>query len=179
VFFVAVKISDLKVSQSERQVREYLNTPQGAIEVYEPTLEDIQKIIDMQKAEDMENGVVLFDGVQVIRELFPMLTNIDLGDLTDEQLEEVIENPSIHLLTAQQFVAQIVAEANKLYAERVKTELMNAESTMAQMELISTIPTTIIENAKKEGKIGELVEKVEKASKELDEAIKRETEDNE
>lgn len=173
---MSINIKGLAVAKEKRQIRELINTPQGAIEVYEPTIEDLVKIVDIQVTKElgMETGVVSFDGVTVIRELFPILTNIELGELSDEELADVIENPSVHLLIAQQVVAQIVAEANKLYAERMKTELMNTESMMTQAELIQSIPTYVMEKAKGEGKLGELNAKLEKASKELEEAIERE-----
>lgn len=175
---MGIDIRNMKVLQTERQVREIINTPNGVIEIYEPTIEDLAKIIDIQREKElgMEIGTVSFDGVTVIRELFPMLTNIELGDLSDEELKEIIENPSVHLLITQQIVAQIVAEANKLYAERVKTELKNSESTLAQVELLNAIPAMIIEKAKHDGKIAELVKEVERVSEELDETIKREKE---
>lgn len=176
--FLSINFKELTTAQEGRQIREIISTPQGAIEVYEPTLDNISDIIDLQRSQDFgaNGGVVSFDGITVVRTLFPLLTNIDMGDLTDEELEIVIDNPSIHLLIAQQIVAQIVAESNKLYAERVKTELMNTESTLAQVELMNTIPQMIVETAKRDGKVSELVEKVEQVGKELEDALKREQE---
>jgi len=160
----------------QRNVREVINTPQGAIEIYEPNIDDVSKIIDLQKdmGFGMESATVMFEGVAVIRDLFPLLTNIDFGDMTDEQMENVINKPSIHLLITQQIVAQIVAESNKLYAQRIKTELMNTESTIAQMELLNQIPAMIVDRAKRDGKVAELMNNVERLSDELDEAVERE-----
>lgn len=173
-----VNIKDLGIINTgeNRQVRESISTPTGIIEVYEPTIEDITEIINLQKEEDMKRGIVDFSGEDVIRNLFPLLTNIDFGDITDEELQEIIENPSVHLLTAQQIVAQIVTEANKLYFERMKTEIMNADSTMTQMELLAKLPQMIIDKAKEngEGKVYELAKKMEEVGKELDEALERE-----
>jgi hypothetical protein len=176
--FLGINIKGFALSE-QRQIRELVNTPQGTIEIYEPSIDDIAVIVDLQRNQDFgsETGVVSFDGVTVIRELFPLLTNIDLTDSTDEELGKIIANPTVHLLIAQQIVAQIVAESNKFYAERLKTELMQTESKMAQMELLSTIPSLIIEQAGKDGKIADLVEAVEHAEKELSEAIEREQEE--
>lgn len=173
---LAIKIADLTVTQEERQLRGLLNTPQGAIEVYEPTVDDISKIIDLQSGKGMDGNteVVSFDGVEVVRNLFPLLTNIDLGEVSDEKLAEIIENPNVHLLIAQQMVAQIVAEANKLYVEQIRTGIMNADSTAHQVQLMNEIPALIMEKAKGEGRVGELVNKVEEVGKELEEAIARE-----
>ncbi|WP_151035690.1 hypothetical protein [Bacillus wiedmannii] len=173
---MGIEITSLGVA--ERQVRELVRTPQGNIEVYEPTVDDIADIIDLQrdKGLGMDGGKIAFDGVDVMKTLFPMLTNIDFGDISDEELGKIIENPSIHLLIAQQYVAQVVAEANKLYAQRVKTELMNTDSTLAQMELLNTIPSIIVENAKRDGKMAELMDKVVEVSDDLEKAIEKEKE---
>ncbi|PGA05630.1 hypothetical protein [Bacillus mycoides] len=173
---MGIEITSLGVA--ERQIRELIRTPQGNIEVYEPTVNDIADIVDLQrdKGLGMDDGKIAFEGVDVIKTLFPLLTNIDFGDISDEELGKIIDNPSIHLLIAQQYVAQIVAEANKLYAQRVKTELMNTDSTLAQMELLNTIPSIIVENAKRDGKMAELVDKVVEVSGELEQAIEKEKE---
>lgn len=173
---LGIEITSLGVA--ERQIRELIRTPQGNIEVYEPTVNDIADIVDLQrdKGLGMDDGKIAFEGVDVIKTLFPLLTNIDFGDISDEELSKIIDNPSIHLLIAQQYVAQIVAEANKLYAQRVKTELMNTDSTLAQMELLNTIPSIIVENAKRDGKMAELVDKVVEVSGELEQAIEKEKE---
>lgn len=173
---LGIEITSLGVA--ERQVRELIRTPQGNIEVYEPTVDDIADIIDLQrdKGLGMDDGKIAFDGIDVMKILFPLLTNIDFGDISDEELGKIIENPSIHLLIAQQYVAQVVAESNKLYAQRVKTELMNTDSTLSQMELLNTIPSIIVENAKRDGKMSELVGKVVEVSDELEKAIEKEKE---
>lgn len=173
--FLSINIKSLGLS-SGKQIRETINTPQGVIEVYEPTKEMIGEIIDTQHSLGIgaEDDTVSFTGSEVIKNLFPILTNIDLTDLPDEELEEIIENPSIHLLIAQQLVAQILSEANKLYAERVKTELKNADSAIAQMDLIQAIPQMIVERAKVDGNVKELMESVEQAEGALNEAIEKE-----
>ncbi|WP_144473054.1 hypothetical protein [Bacillus pumilus] len=173
---MSINIKSLKTSK-EGQVREVINTPNGLIEVYEPTAEVVGKIIQpqFQNQLGMDTGKVVFDSVDVLKILFPLLTNINFDDLTDDELQDVIENPSIHLMTTQQVIAQIVAEANKLYSQRVKTELMNTESAMAQLELIQSIPTAIVERAKIDGNVSELIDKFNDVSNELDDAIEKES----
>src|SRR5699024_4789559 len=91
-----------------------------------------------------------------------------------EEIQDTIENPSIHLLTVQQIVSQIVQEANKYYAQKVKTEIINAESTMAQVDLINTIPSIILNKSKFDGEANELYANVQKAEEELEKAIEEE-----
>lgn len=173
---MAIKIQDLAVKKEEKQLREIINTPQGAIEIYEPTVDDLSRIIDLQSGKGMDGNqeVISFDGVEVIKNLFPLLTNIDMSELSDEELAKIIESPSVHLLIAQQLVAQIVSEANKLYIHQLRTNMMESDSTMAQVQLMNAIPAMIMEKAKGEGKVAELVSRVEEVGKELEEAMERE-----
>jgi hypothetical protein len=179
MIILAIKIQDLTVRKDERQVRDLVNSPQGAIEIYEPTVEDLAKIIDLQAGKGMDGNteVVSFEGTEVIKNLFPLLTNIDMTDLSDEEIKSAIDNPSVHLLIAQQLVAQIVQEANKLYLEQIRTGMMESDSMMGQVELMNAIPAMIMEKAKGDGKVSQLVSKVEQVGKELEEALAREQEE--
>lgn len=171
---MAIHISDLSVpQQGEKKIRERIATPTGTIEVYEATLEVADKILEIERNRGVDFGsdsVVTFDEMSVLKELFPLLTNIETGDLSDEELNEIIANPSLHLLIAQNLVAQIISEVNKLYAENVKTEIASAESAISQAELISTIPTMLIEGAKRNGE-HDIVRKIDQAEKEIDEIL--------
>ncbi len=177
---MSVNLKDLKASQDEanRKIRDFVSTPQGVIEVYEPTMSDIVDIIQIQRSENENEDElaeeVEFEDLTVIKVLFPLLTNLDFSELPDEEIQEIIENPSIHLLTVQQIIAQIIQEANKYYAQKVKTEIINAESTMAQVDLINTIPSIVLSRSKLEGTSNELTDNVAEAERKLQEAIEKE-----
>lgn len=175
---MSVQLKDLKASQDEasRKIRDFVSTPQGVIEVYEPTMSDIVDILEIQRSENEDelSDEVEFEDITVIKVLFPLLTNLDFYDLSDKEIKEIIESPSIHLLTVQQIIAQIIQEANKYYAQKVKTEIINAESTMAQVDLINTIPSIVLSRSKLEGTSNELTDNVAEAEKKLQEAIEKE-----
>ncbi|MCP1324272.1 hypothetical protein [Bacillus sp. S0628] len=169
-----IKLDSLQVVQEgERQIREYVNAPQGRIEIYEPTLVDANKIIELQNEQGMsfEQNKIIFDGMTMMKRVFPLLTNIDATHLSDEEINGIIDNPSVHLLIAQNIVAQILSEINKLYAENMKAELISAESVLAQSELINSIPTAIMQHAKHNLDVRERVEKVDEATIGLKEAM--------
>lgn len=176
---MSINIAGLALAKGEhRQVREFINSPQGTIEIYEPTASDLEAIIELQRSEgiDGSSGTISIEGALVVRGLMPLLTNINLGELTDEELQDIINRPTVHLIIAQQYIAQIVAEANKLFVEKIRTEMMNTESTLSQVDLIKAIPALIMENAAGEGKLAELTEKAEQVGVELEEAIRKEQE---
>lgn len=166
-----VKISDLTVPQdSEKQkVNMIIPTPNGDIVVYEPTIEQADKILDLVQndSDEVYQGLSTFSGVQVLKVLFPMLTNIDFEDKEDEELAEIIENPSIYLLQAQDAVRQIISSINVSYALRVKAEYSEAESTIRQAELLGMVPEMIEKIAKDNPEVSKMFDKVKEASNDL------------
>ncbi len=174
---MAINITSLGLPQEgERKVRERINTPNGTIEVYEPSLDDVNEILDIQRDSgfDFNSDIVEFDEIVLTTRIFPLLTNIEFNDLRDEELQKIIDNPSIHLLIAQNIVAQIISEANKLYAERLKAELASADSVMSQSELINSIPNLIEETAKRNPEVAQNLEAIKLATAEITEQMEKE-----
>ncbi|KEK23942.1 hypothetical protein BAGA_05855 [Bacillus gaemokensis] len=172
---LAIKLSELHVPQGEkRKIREVFKSPQGMIEIYEPTMQDADLILDLQRGENpnlVDSQTLRLSGKVVLKHLFPMLTNISLEGMSDEELEDVIENPSLHFLLAQKFVSQIVSEVNKLYVEHIKDEIAKADSMLAQTEIINSIPTMIVEQAKRNPELADIARKVEASTEELDKRV--------
>lgn len=166
---LAINITSLTTPTEERKIREYINTPQGAIEIYEPTLDDVNSIIEIQRESgfDFNSEFLDFDGVVLLTKIFPLVTNIETGDLPDEEIQKIIDNPSIHLLIAQNIVAQIISEANKLYAQHLKAELASAETALAQADLVSSIPQIINEHAKRDENVAEALKEIAQLSDEI------------
>lgn len=172
-----IKLDSLQVAQEGiRKVREYVNSPQGSIEVYEPTLVDANAIIDLQNAKGMnlENDKIIFDGMTMMKEVFPILTNIDVSGMSDEEINKTIDSPSIHLLIAQNIVAQIISEINKLYAENMKAEIISADSILAQSELINSIPSILLQHSNYNPKVKENLDKIGETAKDIENLAKTE-----
>lgn len=173
---MTIQLSNLTVQKDVKKVREYISTPQGSIEVYEPTLEMVNEILGIQQENgfDFASDVVSFNEHVLLTQIFPLLTNIETGDLSPEEIQKIIDNPSIHLLIAQNIVAQIISEANKLYAERLKAELASAETVLAQSDLLSNIPNIINEHAKRNPEVADNLKKIEEAQAKVEQMIAEE-----
>jgi pheromone shutdown protein TraB len=174
---LAINASSLQLPEGEeRKVREYINTPQGAIEIYEPTQSDVNEIIAIQReiGVDFNQDVIEFDSMTMLKKIFPLLTNIETNDLPDEELFKITQNPSIHLLIAQNIVAQIISEANKLFAEQLKAELLSADTLLAQSELINSIPRIIHETAKRDKNVADTLKEISRQSEEILKVIEEE-----
>ena len=173
---LAIQISNLTVGSEEKKVREFISSPQGSIEIYEPTLDMANEILAIQKESgfDFSSDVVQFDEITLLTKIFPLLTNIETDGLSEEELQRIIDNPTIHLLIAQNVVAQIISEANKLYAERLKAELASAETVLAQSDLLSNIPSIINEHAKRNPEVAQRLREIDKVQTEVERLIEEE-----
>ncbi|PEF30294.1 hypothetical protein CON39_11500 [Bacillus thuringiensis] len=172
---MTIKLSELHVPQGEeRKIREYVKSPQGMIEIYEPTVKDADAILDLQRGENpnfANSETLRLSGKTVLKALFPMLTNISVEGMSDEELDNAIENPSIHFLLAQKYVSQIVSEVNKLYTEHIKDEIAKADSLISQTELIDSIPSMILEQAKRDPELADIANKVLNSREELEKRV--------
>lgn len=165
-----VKLLDLQESV-ERKVRTVIKSPTGNITVFEPNVDDFNKVLEVQREKGTtRSDSVEFEDVVVIRELFPILTDLDMSGATDEDIQKIINKPSVQLLTVQNVVSQIVAEINVVFIERMKTEIIQANSAVAQISLLNMIPQVMKEEAKRKGDDKSL-KNLESIDKEIKEGV--------
>lgn len=169
---MGVQAKNLISRKGNRAIRKSVFTSNGdSIIVYEPTREDIAKIMEMQerwvKNQTADGLEFEPDQYQVIRELFPLLTDIEgLEELTDEEIQELDENPNILFMQAAQVVQQIIAEVFSLIVLNYDKSIAESEAIIAtNNSVLNTIQNTVIQASIEAGdptlfdKINEEVEK--------------------
>lgn len=169
---MGVQAKNLISRKGNRAIRKSVFTSNGdSIIIYEPTREDIAKIMEMQERwvqNQTADGLEFEpDQYQVIRELFPLLTDIEgLEELTDEEIQELDENPNILFMQAAQVVQQIIAEVFSLIVLNYDKSIAESEAIIAtNSSVLNTIQNTVIQASIEAGdptlfdKINEEVEK--------------------
>ena len=169
---MGVQAKNLISRKGNRAIRKAVFTSNGdSIIIYEPTREDIAKIMEMQERwvqNQTADGLEFEpDQYQVIRELFPLLTDIEgLEELTDEEIQELDENPNILFMQAAQVVQQIIAEVFSLIVLNYDKSIAESEAIIAtNNSVLNTIQNTVIQASIEAGdptlfdKINEEVEK--------------------
>lgn len=169
---MGVQAKNLISRKGNRAIRKSVFTSNGdSIIIYEPTREDIAKIMEMQERwvqNQTADGLEFEpDQYQVIRELFPLLTDIEgLEELTDEEIQELDENPNILFMQAAQVVQQIIAEVFSLIVLNYDKSIAESEAIIAtNTSVLNTIQNTVIQASIESGdptlfdKINEEVEK--------------------
>lgn len=169
---MGVQAKNLISRKGNRAIRKSVFTSNGdSIIIYEPTREDIAKIMEMQERwvqNQTADGLEFEpDQYQVIRELFPLLTDIEgLEDLTDEEIQELDENPNILFMQAAQVVQQIIAEVFSLIVLNYDKSIAESEAIIAtNTSVLNTIQNTVVQASIEAGdptlfdKINEEIEK--------------------
>ena len=135
--------------------------------------EDISnKILEMRKVNASNDSQIEIDEVTVVKDLFPLLTNLNFSEMDDREIRYLVGNPPNWFLTVQNVVKQIVAETELLYYQQELSKISSISSKMALVDLMNAVPNVLIENAKKTGELDKLKEMVEKQTEELENIVK-------
>lgn len=125
-----VQFKSLYVDPENRPIRAIVDTPTGAVTIFEPTQENVAAIMslqDMVTAFNQENdgeNTLEISGNTIMRELIPRLTDIELDpDMTDEEMAKIIANPTVELNCIIQYLSSIVTNIYKLMILNFKAEL--------------------------------------------------------
>lgn len=160
-----VLLKDLANRKGNREVREVIFAKDETITVYEPDKENIEEIFALQ--ERFINGDnperLQLSGRDVVN-LFAMLTDIGgLDDLTDEEIDDIIDNPSMALIQVQKVIEGIVIEVYKMVVLSIQNEVLlsdvKLETARSQNELLER--TKLM--AQRDGKNKEYADKIDKA----------------
>lgn len=155
-----VKLQSLKNDPKKRAVYRIVDTPTGQITVYEPTKNDIKRIVELQDEiarynEDNEMELEVA-GYTVISELIPMLTDIDIDpDLTDDELRDVAENPTLALITVTHILEGIVSDVYKMLILQTTNDIKQDDIELLVEEMKDQVSGSLIERMSKteEGRI--------------------------
>lgn len=174
-----VKFANLVNKKEARKIRDVVLAGNDKIVVYEPTIDEVDKIINGQEdfIKGVRTGVISFDGVYVVKELFPLLTDIEgIGDLTDKEIEDVVENPSLAYLQVEQSIKGIIVEIFRSLVIASKTELLEADLIRENENIQNSALDAIFKKIAQESNSEDLLQKIEEASRNLIEAQKQEDE---
>ena len=160
-----VQFKDLINKQNDRDVREFVFAKGETIKVFEPAKDDIEKIYSLQESFIDENNPqrLVLTGKDVIG-LFEMLTDIQgLEDLTEEEINEVIENPSMALIQTQHIIEGIVTEVYKMVILSIKNRILETDLNLETAKTSNELMERTLGLAQRDGTSKEYADKVEKA----------------
>ena len=168
---MAVHFRKLKNDQENRSVRAVIMNGSEHINVYEPSLKDVRAIIDAQEGwVSVEDGVNISDE-DVLKKLIPMLTDIEgMEDMTDEEILDVANNPSVSFLSVQSEIQSIIIEIYRHIVVLSRRQLQDADFELETMLTQKESFDRTMAMATKYGKDKDLPAKLQKALDDMTEA---------
>lgn len=171
-----MKLSYLKNTQENRKIRDVVMSAGSSINVYEPTLVEIDEILKLQEKWASKDGIEV-SGIDVIKVLFPMLTDLEgINEMTDEEIREVNDNPTNAFLQIQYNIETIITEIYKTTILKTRKEILDTDLQVEAYKVQDeTIERTIALASKNNG-TEEVANKLKLAEKSFLEAEKENAE---
>jgi hypothetical protein len=156
---MSVNIKDLE--QKVKKIRFEENTEYGKLEVYEPTQEQIDEIIEYIQDNMTEEQVNISDE-GVLFFLIPMLTNIKFGDLDFIQVQDILRNPSMPLRLAKIHLETIIQEIVKIRTANLRKEITESENLYETLEVLGNVDKDWLDRISKMNPDTEITDTAEK-----------------
>ncbi|MBS4462290.1 hypothetical protein JXA27_06925 [Aerococcaceae bacterium zg-B36] len=163
------KVDILKSPKNERRVRDVLSVSGTIINIFEPSENDVNKILELQeKWVKSETEGVSIDGADIVKELFPLLTDIEgIEDLTDEEIKAIVNEPSLAFLQAQYAIEIIIGEIFSTLVLSQRKALSNAHADFALNQSNQEMFDRVVSLAAKSSSVEDVTERIENQVEEL------------
>lgn len=168
-----MNLQNLQNPAEKTVVSKVIDTPKGEIEIYEPTAEQADKIIEMlhEKRGDLLEGEVEFNSHEVLKVLIPMFTNLEYDGLEEEEIDAILINPNVYLIEAVNEVSKILSSINNAYYTKVQAQIAEGKSIAKQKEMIDSFPRMLDEFAEREPVVKKALERIDKVTEQIKEDI--------
>lgn len=168
---MTVKISKLKNKAEKRNIREVVSVNGDIINIFEPTEEDVRQIMEYQE-KYLQGDDFEITGAELIKVFFKLLTDIDgIDDLTDEEINDIVENPSVAFLMVQSVIEGIILDVFRYIVSNARNEVVMADFS-AQAEIAQTdLLESVLKYTADKYDASELLEDIKKKTDKLQTAI--------
>ena len=164
---------------NNRQILEVINTPTGAVTIFEPSKDDVNKIMQLKEMvdafnqENVDENLLDINGTTILKELIPLLTDLEIDpDRTVEEMAQIIENPTVELSLITSVLSSVVTNIYTLMIMNFKNNL-ELRNMVDQTEEISDSALAMF--ISKQSKTDEGRKQIEEINKQSDKIVKMET----
>ena len=164
---------------NNRQILEVINTPTGAVTIFEPSKDDVNKIMQLKEMvdafnqENADENLLDINGTTILKELIPLLTDLEIDpDMTDEEMAQIIENPTVELSLITSVLSSVVTNLYTLMIMNFKNNL-ELRNMVDQTEEISDSALAMF--ISKQSKTAEGRKQIEEINKQSEKIVKMET----
>lgn len=177
--YTLVQFNSFYNDPNNRQILEVINTPTGAVTIFEPSKDDVNKIMQLKEMvdafnqENTDENLLDINGTTILKELIPLLTDLEIDpDMTDEEMAQIIENPTVELSLITSVLSSVVTNIYTLMIMNFKNNL-ELRNMVDQTEEISDSALAMF--ISKQSKTDEGRKQIEEINKQSDKIVKMET----
>ena len=177
--YTLVQFNSFYNDPNNRQILEVINTPTGAVTIFEPSKDDVNKIMQLKEMvdafnqENADENLLDINGTTILKELIPLLPDLEIDpDMTDEEMAQIIENPTVELSLITSVLSSVVTNIYTLMIMNFKNNL-ELRNMVDQTEEISDSALAMF--ISKQSKTDEGRKQIEEINKQSEKIVKMET----
>ena len=165
-----MKLSYLKNTKEYRKIRDVVMSSGSTVNIFEPTLEEIDEILKLQDEWVSDEGMNI-SGADVVKVLFPMLTDLEgIDEMTELDVQEVIDNPSNAFIQIQYHIETIITEVYKTAILKARKEILEKDLEVENYKVSEEVSDRTLSLAAKNNGTKEVFDKLQEAEEEFKQA---------
>ena len=165
-----MKLSYLKNTKEYRKIRDVVMSSGSTVNIFEPTLEEIDEILILQDEWVSDEGMNI-SGADVVKVLFPMLTDLEgIDEMTESDVQEVIDNPSNAFIQIQYHIETIITEVYKTAILKARKEILEKDLEVENYKVSEEVFDRTLSLAAKNNGTKEVFDKLQNAEEEFSQA---------
>ena len=169
-----MKLSYLKNTKEYRKIRDVVMSSGSTVNIFEPTLEEIDEILNLQDEWVSDEGMSI-SGADVVKVLFPMLTDLEgIDEMTESDVQEVIDNPSNAFIQIQYHIETIITEVYKTAILKARKEILEKDLEVENYKVSEEVFDRTLSLAAKNNGTKEVFDKLQEAEEEFKQAEEKE-----
>ena len=169
-----MKLSYLKNTKEHRKIRDVVMSSGSTVNIFEPTLEEIDEILILQDEWVSDEGMNI-SGADVVKVLFPMLTDLEgIDKMTESDVQEVIDNPSNAFIQIQYHIETIITEVYKTAILKARKEILEKDLEVESYKVSEEVFDRTLSLAAKNNGTKEVFDKLQNAEEEFKQAEENE-----
>lgn len=169
-----MKLSYLKNTKEYRKIRDVVMSSGSTVNIFEPTLEEIDEILKLQDEWVSDEGMNI-SGADVVKVLFPMLTDLEgIDEMTESDIQEVIDNPSNAFIQIQYHIETIITEVYKTAILKARKEILEKDLEVENYKVSEEVFDRTLSLAAKNNGTKEVFDKLQEAEEEFKQAEENE-----
>ena len=169
-----MKLSYLKNTKEYRKIRDVVMSSGSTVNIFEPTLEEIDEILKLQDEWVSDEGMNI-SGADVVKVLFPMLTDLKgIDEMTESDVQEVIDNPSNAFIQIQYHIETIITEVYKTAILKARKEILEKDLEVENYKVSEEVFDRTLSLAAKNNGTKEVFDKLQEAEEEFKQAEEKE-----